>query len=154
MKALPFWKNQLFPPSTLQDLSPSPGPEDPGGEALAEDDAYDAAFVFEALHDMPNPVEVLGALRRVVRDDGAVVIMDEAVAERFAPDGDDVERVMYGDSLLVCLPDSLSTPGSVGTGTVMRPSTLEGYARSAGFASAEVLPIEGFAAFRFTRLHP
>ncbi|MRX43930.1 class I SAM-dependent methyltransferase [Agromyces kandeliae] len=125
-----------------------------GGEALAEEDAYDAAFVFEALHDMPNPVEVLAALRRVVRDDGAVVIMDEAVAERFAPDGDDVERVMYGYSLLVCLPDSLSTPGSVATGTVMRPSTLEGYARSAGFDSAEALPIEGFAAFRFTRLHP
>lgn len=124
-----------------------------GGEALAEEDAYDAAFVFEALHDMPNPVEVLAALRRVVRDDGAVVIMDEAVAERFAPDGDDVERVMYGYSLLVCLPDSLSTPGSVATGTVMRPETLERYARSAGFGSAEVLPIDGFASFRFTRLH-
>ncbi|WP_353815196.1 class I SAM-dependent methyltransferase [Agromyces sp. SYSU T00266] len=125
-----------------------------GGEALAEEDAYDAAFIFEALHDMPNPVEVLAALRRVVRDDGAVVIMDEAVAERFAPDGDAVERIMYGYSLLVCLPDSLSTPGSVGTGTVMRPETLAGYAGSAGFASAEVLPIDGFASFRFTRLHP
>jgi SAM-dependent methyltransferase len=125
-----------------------------GGEALAEEGAYDAGFIFEALHDMPNPVPVLDALRRAVRADGAVVIMDEAVADRFAPDGDDVERIMYGYSLLVCLPDSLSTPGSVGTGTVMRPAVLDAYARSAGFARAEILPIDDFASFRFTRLHP
>ncbi|WP_353828729.1 class I SAM-dependent methyltransferase [Agromyces sp. SYSU T0242] len=125
-----------------------------GGETLADEDGFDAGFVFEAVHDMPAPVEVLAALRRAVRDDGAVVIMDEAVAERFTPDGDEVERIMYGYSLFVCLPDSLSTPGSVATGTVMRPAVLEGYARQAGFAAAEILPIEGFAAFRFTRLLP
>jgi len=113
---------------------------------------FDAAFVFEALHDMPHPVQVLSAIRRAVKPDSHVVIMDEAVAPAFAPDGDDVERVMYGYSIFVCLPDSLSTPGSVGTGTVMRQSTLEGYALEAGFSSIEELPIEGFAAFRFTRL--
>jgi SAM-dependent methyltransferase len=122
------------------------------GEGLPARAEYDAAFVFEALHDMPRPVEVLSAIRAAVRPDGAVVIMDEAVAEEFTPDADDVERIMYGYSLFLCLPDSLSTPGSVGTGTVMRPAVLEGYARQAGFARAEVLPIEDFAFFRFTRL--
>lgn len=123
-----------------------------GGEELEAEGRFDAAFVFEALHDMPYPVDVLAAIRRAVRDDGEVVIMDEAVAERFAPDGDDVERLMYGYSILGCLPDSLSSPGSVGTGTVMRQSTLERYAREAGFTGIEELPIEGFAFFRFTRL--
>jgi SAM-dependent methyltransferase len=124
------------------------------GEQLAEqgEERYDAAFIFEALHDMPRPVEVLAAVRRAVHPDGEVVIMDEAVAPAFTPDGDDVERVMYGYSILVCLPDSLSTPGSVGTGTVMRQSTLERYAKDAGFSGIEELPIEGFASFRFTRL--
>jgi hypothetical protein len=32
--------------------------------------------------------------------------------------------------------------GAVGTGTVMRPTTVEGYARDAGFAEVEVAPIE------------
>lgn len=123
-----------------------------GGEEPSEPGSFDAAFVFEALHDMPRPVEVLDAIRRAVRADGAVVIMDEAVAPEFTADGDDVERLMYGYSILICLPDSLSTPGSVGTGTVMRQSTLERYAREAGFSSIEELPIEGFALFRFTRL--
>ena len=126
------------------------------GERLDEgrEAVFDAAFVFEALHDMPDPVAVLSAIRRALAPEGVVVIMDEAVAERFAPDGDEVERVMYGYSLFLCLPDSLSTPGSVGTGTVMRRSTLEGYASAAGFASVEVLPIDDFAAFRFYALTP
>ena len=58
---------------------------------------------------------------------------------------------MYGISLLVCLPDGLSHAGSVGTGTVMRPATLRGYARDAGFADVEVLPVE-HDMFRFYRL--
>ncbi|TDN91318.1 methyltransferase domain-containing protein [Microbacterium sp. BK668] len=126
------------------------------GEQLAEegDDRYDAAFVFEALHDLPDPVGVLAAMRRAVRDDGIVVVMDEAVAETFAPPGDEIERVMYGYSLFICLPDSMSTPGSAATGTVMRPAVLERYAREAGFSRVSVLPIEGFSAFRFYLLEP
>jgi SAM-dependent methyltransferase len=122
------------------------------GEALPESSVFDAAFIFEALHDMPRPVEVLAAIRRAVQPEGEVVIMDEAVAPSFAPDGDEIERIMYGYSILVCLPDSLSTPSSVGTGTVMRQSTLERYAKEAGFSGIEELPIERFASFRFTRL--
>ncbi len=68
---------------------------------------YDAAFAFECIHDMPRPVEVLAAMRSAVVPDGTVVVMDEAVADRFAPPGDDVERIMYGFSLLICLPDGL-----------------------------------------------
>ena len=52
---------------------------------------------------------------------------------------------MYGFSTLVCLPDGMSHPGSVGTGTVMRPSVLEGYAREAGFSDVEILPIDAEA---------
>jgi 2-polyprenyl-3-methyl-5-hydroxy-6-metoxy-1,4-benzoquinol methylase len=126
------------------------------GEQLAEqgEERYDAAFVFEALHDMPDPIAVLTALRRALRPDGIAVVMDEAVAETFAAPGDEVERAMYGYSILMCLPDSLSTPGSIATGTVMRPATLERYARAAGFRATSVLPIEGFAAFRFYLLEP
>jgi hypothetical protein len=111
-------------------------------------------LIFEALHDMPDPVGVLASIKRAVRPDGVVVVMDEAVAETFSPPGDEVERVMYGYSLLVCLPDSMSTPDSIATGTVMRRSALERYAQDAGFSSVSVLPIEGFAAFRFYLLEP
>jgi hypothetical protein len=78
--------------------------------------------------------------------------MDEAVADAFAPNGDDLERIMYGFSLFVCLPDGLSSPPSAGTGTVMRPSTLRRYGETAGFSAFEILPIEGFGFWRFYRL--
>lgn len=109
----------------------------------------DVAFAFECVHDMPRPVEVLAAVRQALVPGGPLVVMDEAVAETFAPDGDELERVMYGYSLLVCLPDGLSHPPSVGTDTVMRPSILAGYAASAGFSRCEVLPIEDFGFWRF-----
>ena len=87
----------------------------------------------------------------MVKPGGAVLVMDERVPEEFTGPGDSVEQLMYGISMLVCLPDGLSHDGSVGTGTVMRPDTLRRYARDAGFTDIEVLPIE-HDMFRFYRL--
>lgn len=116
--------------------------------------AYDVVFAFECLHDMPNPVEVLTAARQALVPGGFVVVMDGAVVDAFSAPGDELERLMYGFSLLVCLPDGLSHPPSAGTGTVMRRSTLESYARQAGFGQVDVLPIEDFGFWRFYRLDP
>jgi len=114
----------------------------------------DAAFLFECLHDLPHPVEVLAAARRALRPDGVVIVMDEAAEEDFAAPAGDVERLLYGFSTLLCLPDAMSHPGSAATGTVIRPSTLREYADRAGFAAIDVLPIEGFGFWRFYRLRP
>ena len=123
-----------------------------GDAAAMPEGGFDVAFAFECVHDMPRPVEVLAAARHSLAPGGFMVVMDEAVAEEFAPDGDDLERVMYGFSLLVCLPDGMSGADSVGTGTVMRPSTLQRYAEEAGFTGFEVLPIEDFGFWRFYKL--
>jgi SAM-dependent methyltransferase len=120
-----------------------------GDAASLDQGSYDVAFAFECVHDMPAPVAVLSAVRRALAPGGALVVMDEAVADAFAPDGDEVERLMYGFSLLVCLPDGMSSQPSAGTGTVMRPSVLQRYATEAGFTHMEVLPIEEFGFWRF-----
>ncbi len=72
--------------------------------------SYDAVFAFECVHDMPRPVEVLRAARQALVPGGSVIVMDEAVAETFAAPGDELERLMYGFSLVVCLPDGMSHP--------------------------------------------
>jgi SAM-dependent methyltransferase len=115
---------------------------------------YDAVFAFECLHDLPHPVEVLAAARRALRPGGVVVVMDEAARDEFAAPGDEVERLLYGFSTLVCVPDARSHAPSAATGTVIRPSTVRDYATRAGFSATEVLPIEGFGFWRFYRLHP
>ncbi|MEE2060158.1 class I SAM-dependent methyltransferase [Rhodococcus artemisiae] len=114
--------------------------------------AFHAVFAFECIHDMPRPVQVLAAARRALVPGGAVIVMDEAVGEEFTAPGDDVERLMYGYSLTVCLPDGMSHQPSAGTGTVMRPAILRKYAQEAGFARMDILPIEDFSFFRFYRL--
>jgi SAM-dependent methyltransferase len=115
-------------------------------------EGYDAVFAFECVHDLSAPVEFLATARRATAADGVTVVMDEAVQPEFTAPGDELERLMYGFSLLVCLPDGMSSQPSAATGTVMRESTLRGYAQAAGFADVEVLPVEDFGFFRFYRL--
>jgi 2-polyprenyl-3-methyl-5-hydroxy-6-metoxy-1,4-benzoquinol methylase len=102
---------------------------------------YHLVTAFECVHDLADPVGVLSAVRALVAPGGTVLVADEKVAETFTAPGGDVDRLMYGYSLTCCLPDGLSTRPSAGTGTVMRPDTLARYARDAGFAGVDVLPV-------------
>lgn len=112
---------------------------------------FDVGVAFECVHDLADPVAVLAAVRSLVAADGWVLVADERVAEEPTAPAGPLDRWYYGFSLGVCLPDGLSHPGGVGTGTVMRPATLAGYAREAGFAGTEILPVE-HDLFRFYRL--
>jgi 2-polyprenyl-3-methyl-5-hydroxy-6-metoxy-1,4-benzoquinol methylase len=113
---------------------------------------YDLVTIFEALHDMPRPVEALRVARTLLRDGGSVLIADERVHEHFTPHHTD-ERLFYGWSVLFCLPTGMAETPSAGTGAVMRPDTLQRYAVEAGFRAVEVLPI-AHDLWRFYRLYP
>lgn len=114
---------------------------------------YDLVTIFEAVHDMARPVEVLAAARRLLAPGGAVLVGDERVADVFTAPGDEAERLFYSYSVLACLANGLKDAPSVGTGTVLRPAALEAMAREAGFSGFTILPIE-HDSFRFYRLDP
>jgi 2-polyprenyl-3-methyl-5-hydroxy-6-metoxy-1,4-benzoquinol methylase len=114
---------------------------------------YDLVTIFEALHDMNHPVDALRAARKMLAEDGSVLVADERVAERFTTPGDDIERFMYGFSVLHCLAVGMVDEDSAGTGTAIRPETVRAYAAEAGFGRVEVLPIE-HDFWRFYRLIP
>jgi 2-polyprenyl-3-methyl-5-hydroxy-6-metoxy-1,4-benzoquinol methylase len=113
--------------------------------------SFDLVTAFEVIHDMADPVGALRAMRKLCADGGAVLVVDERVAEEFTAPGDDIERMMYGFSAVHCLAAAMGDPRSAMTGTVMRPSTLRRYANEAGFERVEILPIEN-EAWRFYRL--
>jgi len=115
--------------------------------------AYDLVVMFEVLHDLSRPVEVLRAAGRMLTPGGALIVMDERVAETFTAPGDEVERFMYACSVLHCLPTGMLEQPSAGTGTVLRPATVRHYAAEAGYSGVEVLPI-AHDFFRFYRLVP
>jgi SAM-dependent methyltransferase len=124
---------------------------DAGHGAADREEGYDLVTAFECVHDMGDPVSVLAQMREMAAPNGVVVVVDERVPEKFTGAGDPMERMFYGFSTLICLPDGMSHEGSVGTGTVMRPDVLRGYAREAGFSDIDVLPIE-HEAFRVYQL--
>lgn len=120
--------------------------------SVVPDRPYDAVFAFECLHDLPDPVGVLAAMRRLAGSTGIVIVMDERTEDRFTAPGSEVEQLLYGYSLICCLPDGMSTQPSAATGTVLRADTLTDYATRAGFDRVQALPLE-HDFFRFYRLH-
>ena len=122
---------------------------------LAITEPFDLVIIFEALHDMSRPVEALAGARGILAPGGAVIVVDEKAAEAFKGNAldDPIERFLYSASTLICLPNSLAEQPSAAVGTVMRPSTVDRFAREAGFVSTDVLPIE-HDVFRVYRLNP
>ena len=114
---------------------------------------YDLVMILEALHDMADPAGALAAARAALAPGGAVLVVDERVAEDFHAPGDEIERTMYGWSVTHCLPASMADGPSAAIGTVMRPGAVRALARDAGFRRVEVLPVDNDF-FRLYRLHP
>jgi ubiquinone/menaquinone biosynthesis C-methylase UbiE len=114
---------------------------------------YDLVHIFESLHDMSYPIEVLAAARGLLVEGGVVLVGDERVGEAFTAPADDLERFYFGFSILHCLPVGMIGDRAAGTGTVMRPDTIRRYAEAAGFSRVDILPIENDF-YRYYRLTP
>jgi hypothetical protein len=114
----------------------------------------DLAIVIESIHDMARPVDVLAGIRGSLAQGGTLIVAGEKAAEAFTAPGDDVERLLYGFSFLVCLPSGLAEQPSAATGTVMRPDTLRRYASEGGFTDVQILDQIEHDFLRFYRLTP
>jgi hypothetical protein len=100
---------------------------------------------------MGDPVGALGAARGRLADGASVLVADERVADAFTAPGDGTERLMYGWSILHCLPATLAEDHVEANGTVLRAPTLARWATAAGFADVQVLAIDN-PFWRFYRL--
>ena len=112
---------------------------------------YELITMFEALHDMADPVAALRAARASLAPGGTVLVVDEKVADTFTAPGDPIERMMYGWSVTHCLPSQLAEHDSAALGTVMRAGTLQQLAAAAGYSGVDVLPVDNDF-FRLYRL--
>jgi SAM-dependent methyltransferase len=114
---------------------------------------YDLVLLIECVHDFPRPVEVLRHARAAVRPGGTVLVVDERAADTFTAPGDETERFFAAASVIWCLPQGRVGPDPEPVGTLIRPAAMRDLARRAGYADAEILPIE-HPAWRFYRLVP
>jgi len=122
---------------------------------LSVGEPFDLVVIFEALHDLSRPVEVLRVARELLSPEGAVIVVDERTADAFGGLALDnpIERFLFAVSTTVCLPNSLAEQPSAAVGTVIRASTVDRFAQEAGFSSTDILPIE-HDMFRVYRLNP
>lgn len=116
------------------------------------EDGYDVVIAVECLHDLPDPVGVLQVMAGAGADDAVVLVVEMAADPELRTPGDEIQRALYGFSLLVCLPDSRSVDRSVASGTLLRPAVLDDYARRGGFAGATALDLPDTGFWRFYRL--
>jgi hypothetical protein len=96
---------------------------------------------------------VLAAARKAIARDGVVLVADELVAPAFSAPGDELERMMYGWSIVHCLPTQMAESPSAAIGTVIREGTVRELAQQAGFAATRVLDVDG-GFFRLYELRP
>jgi 2-polyprenyl-3-methyl-5-hydroxy-6-metoxy-1,4-benzoquinol methylase len=115
---------------------------------------YDVAVVVEAIHDLTQPVEVLAAIRQMLRPGGVALIADERTDDAFSAPGSDVERIFYGFSLFTCLPAAMTERPTAATGTVIRADTMRRYAEAAGFTGFARLDEPALDMLRFYLLTP
>jgi 2-polyprenyl-3-methyl-5-hydroxy-6-metoxy-1,4-benzoquinol methylase len=119
--------------------------------SIADEGPFDLVLVLEALHDMSRPREVLAALRETLTPAGSLLVADEKVGDQFHAPAGDIERLMYGWSIVHCLPVSLAEQPSAAIGTVIREDTVRSLASTAGLTRVDVLPVDG-GFFRLYRL--
>lgn len=115
---------------------------------------YDLAVIIEAIHDLSRPIEVLSAVRRMLRLGGVALIADEKTGDTFTAPADELERMYYGFSMFACLPAAMTERPTAATGTVIREDTMRRYASEAGFSSIERLDEPELEMLRFYRLTP
>lgn len=126
---------------------------DVGDVATAGEGQHALVCIFDALHDMPDPVAALRRCHQLVAADGVVLVLEPRGAESFDAPASETERFLYAVSLLHCLPVGMSDPRSVQTGAVLRPSTLRQWAADAGFREVHDTPVE-HPFLRLYRLRP
>jgi hypothetical protein len=117
---------------------------DARGEALPADGRFDLVLTFDCLHDMTQPGEVMAAIRRAIRPDGAWLIADIKARGSFRADVEKnpMAALMYGMSVLTCMSSALSEPGGAGLGTLGLPESLaQEMTRAAGFTRFRALDL-------------
>jgi 2-polyprenyl-3-methyl-5-hydroxy-6-metoxy-1,4-benzoquinol methylase len=112
------------------------------GASAGSPGTYDLAIVVEAIHDLSQPVAVLSGIRGMLKPGGTLIVADERTEDAFTAPASETERLFYAYSVLCCLPSAMEDETSAGTGTVMRRSTFERYAKDAGFDEVSVLSID------------
>jgi 2-polyprenyl-3-methyl-5-hydroxy-6-metoxy-1,4-benzoquinol methylase len=110
---------------------------DVAGEELPADGSFDFITTFDCIHDMTHPTQVLGSIRKAIKEDGNYLIADinEAPTYEENVENNPMTAMMYGFSVLSCMSSATSEPDGEGLGTLGFPEPkAREMTKAAGFS--------------------
>ena len=94
---------------------------------------FDLVTIFDALHDMGDPVGAAKRVRESLAPDGTWMVVEPMAGDNVEDNLNPVGRAYYGFSTLLCTPASLSQDVGLALGTQAGPARIRDVTTAAGF---------------------
>lgn len=101
-------------------------------------EGYDMVTVFDALHDMGDPVGAARRVREMLKEDGIFMIVEPMAGDSLVDNMNPVGRMYYAASTMICTPGSLAQEVGLGLGAQAGPKRLREVLNEAGFTRVRV----------------
>lgn len=95
---------------------------------------FDLVTMFDALHDMGDPVGAAAHARKVLKPDGTLMLVEPMAGDTLADNLNPVGRVYYAFSAAVCVPSSLNQEVGAALGAQAGEKKLSEVIRRGGFS--------------------
>lgn len=95
---------------------------------------YDLVCIFDALHDMGDPVAAAAHIRQALADDGTWLLVEPSAGDRLEDNLNLVGRVFYSASTMICTPASRAQDGAACLGAQAGDARLAEVAAAGGFS--------------------
>ncbi len=97
-------------------------------------DGFDLVTIFDALHDMGDPVGAVSHIRQALKDDGTLMLIEPMAGDALEDNLNPVGRVYYAFSTSVCVPASLGQDVGAALGAQAGEARLAEVIRAGGFS--------------------
>jgi len=98
------------------------------------DSTYDLVAIFDALHDMGDPVSAAAHVRQTLAPEGTWLLVEPYANDRLEDNLTPIGRAFYAASTLLCVPHSLSEEVGLALGGQAGEQRLREVATAAGFS--------------------
>ncbi|MFL2698323.1 MAG: class I SAM-dependent methyltransferase [Gammaproteobacteria bacterium] len=102
------------------------------------DSDFDAACIFDALHDMGDPIGVAKGIKDILKDNGSFMLVEPFAEDNLKDNLTPSSAMMYGFSTLVCVPTSRSQEVALCLGAQAGPKKLTEVLNEAGFEKVRI----------------
>ena len=103
--------------------------------ASLPNNGYELACIFDALHDMGDPVGVASSIRQVLNPDGTFMVVEPMAEDALKNNQNVLAGLFYGFSTLVCVPTSKSQNVGLALGAQAGQKRLTEVLNQAGFSN-------------------